>query len=88
MSDTTTSPGSDIAAEEKAAVGAVETLAPIAGVVAPSLESRVAALEAQIEKWAPIVEELTEVSQSAWKQGYTIKSVLAALAKQLFGVTL
>lgn len=86
MSDTTAAP--DIAAEEKAAVGAVETLAPIAEVVAPSLESRVAAIEAQIVKWAPVVEELTEVSQNAWKQGHTIKSVLAALAKQLFGVTL
>lgn len=53
-----------------------------------TLEDRVAAAEAYIAKFGPLLEELAETAAKAADQGHSFGSILGAIALQLLGVKL
>jgi hypothetical protein len=53
---------------------------------ADSTHSRVADIEATINKWLPVMEELALVAENASKEGHTVGGILTAVGKQLLGL--
>lgn len=76
------------------AAEAVETGLAVAGAAgvslgaSPDFESRLAAVETAIARWAPAVEQVVDVAAAASQHQHSVWSILSAVADRFFGARL